>query len=200
MLYGLADASRAWYDFISALLIKNGFKRCMADPCIFIWREGNKFVIVGIHVDDGKDIANCEKMRKKLHDMLKEYFEITTQAKLETQLGMHIEYNSNKSITISMPVHTEKTIDAVYPEGTQIPEIHVPISENWNEEDNDNAPKCNIDKWRAVLGLVVWLTRVRLDKLLAVSRMCGRTHNATTKDMEHLEKLVHFTNQRKEKD
>ena len=40
------------------------------------------------------------------------------------------------------------------------------------------------------------ITRVRLDILLAVSRMCGRTHKATTKDMEHLKKLVafiHFT-------
>jgi hypothetical protein len=196
MLYGLPDASRARYDFISELLIRNKYKRCIADPCIFIRRKGDKFVIVGIHVDDGKDIANCEKMRAKLHKMLKIYFEITTQSKLEAQLGMHIEYNRNKSITISMPVHTQKTIEAVYPEGTTIPEVHVPISEKWNEEENDNAPRCDIDKWRAILGLVVWITRVRLDILLAVSRMCGRTHKATTKDMEHLKKLVafiHFT-------
>jgi hypothetical protein len=196
MLYGLPDASRAWYDFASDKLIKMEFKRCMADPCVFIWREGSKFVIVGIHVDDGADIANCEIMRKKLHDMLREYFEITEQEKLETQLGMHIEYNANKSMTISMPVHTDKTITAVYPEGTEIPEIHVPISEKWNEEENDNAPKCDMERWRTILGLVVWITRVRIDIILAVSRMCGRTHKATTKDMEHLEKLVafiHFT-------
>lgn len=196
MLYGLPDASRAWYDFASEKLIKMEFKRCISDPCVFIWREGTKFVIVGIHVDDGADIANCEIMRKKLHDMLREYFEITEQDKLETQLGMHIEYNEDKSITISMPVHTEKTITTVYPEGTTIPEIHVPISEKWNEEENDNAPKCDMERWRTILGQVVWITRVRIDIILAVSRMCGRTHKATTKDMEHLEKLVafiHFT-------
>ena len=196
MLYGLPDASRAWYDFISEKLMKVGYVRCIHDPCVFIRREGALFVIVGVHVDDGTDIANCEKMRKQLHDSLKEWFEITEQQRLETQLGMHLEYNEDGSITVSMPMHTEKTILEAYPEGSVIPEIHVPINDKWSEEENDNAPSCDREKWRVILGLVVWLTRVRIDILLAVSRMCGRTHKATTRDMEHLMNLVayiHFT-------
>ena len=44
-LYGLKQAPRAWYDRLTAYLIKHGFKRGSVDITLFIRKDKNSFVV-----------------------------------------------------------------------------------------------------------------------------------------------------------
>ena len=52
-LYGIAQAPRRWFEHLVTLFIKHGLKPTVVDPCLFVLRESNDFIIkCGTHVDD----------------------------------------------------------------------------------------------------------------------------------------------------
>ena len=52
-VYGLCDASKAWYDRVCKVLIKLGVTQCLADKAIFFWYTDNKLGgIIALYVDD----------------------------------------------------------------------------------------------------------------------------------------------------
>jgi len=192
MMYGLDDASREWFNFVKETLVENEYKQCINDPCAFVKREGEEVCIVSVHVDDGTDLCNSDRLSEELYTILAKKFKITKQDCLEIQLGMTLEYNEDGSITVTMPVHIRKVIEEVYPEGTEIPMITSPMSEKWDEEYQRGADRCDIERWMMILGMVVWILRVRLDIACAVSLLCSRTQEATTRDMDELKRLVAY--------
>lgn len=155
MMYGLDDASREWFNFVKETLVENEYKQCINDPCAFVKREGEEVCIVSVHVDDGTDLCNSDRLSEELYTILAKKFKITKQDCLEIQLGMTLEYNEDGSITVTMPVHIRKVIEEVYPEGTEIPMITSPMSEKWDEEYQRGADRCDIERWMMILDMVV---------------------------------------------
>ena len=52
-VYGLNDASRAWFISAKELLISLGCSQSVLDPALIIWRNGDKLEgIIVLHVDD----------------------------------------------------------------------------------------------------------------------------------------------------
>ncbi|GJY25586.1 retrovirus-related pol polyprotein from transposon TNT 1-94 [Tanacetum coccineum] len=51
-LYGLKQASRAWYDLLLSFLLSQKFSKGTVDPTLFIRREGKDILLVQIYVDD----------------------------------------------------------------------------------------------------------------------------------------------------
>jgi hypothetical protein len=53
-LYGTKQAGNLWNtELDTSLVTKLGFVRILADPCVYVLRESDNFLIMGIHVDDG---------------------------------------------------------------------------------------------------------------------------------------------------
>ncbi|GKC89551.1 retrovirus-related pol polyprotein from transposon TNT 1-94 [Tanacetum coccineum] len=50
-IYGLKQASLAWYDLLSPFLLSQGFSKGTVDPTLFIKREGKDILLVQIYVD-----------------------------------------------------------------------------------------------------------------------------------------------------
>ena len=44
-LYGIAHAPRRWFERLVTLFIKHGLKPTVVDPCLFVLRESNDFII-----------------------------------------------------------------------------------------------------------------------------------------------------------
>nr|GEW04128.1 hypothetical protein [Tanacetum cinerariifolium] len=51
-LYGLHQASRAWYETLDNYLLENGFQRGKIDQTLFIKRQKDDILVVQIYVDD----------------------------------------------------------------------------------------------------------------------------------------------------
>jgi hypothetical protein len=76
-LYGLKQAPRAWYEKIDTYFLKNGFKRCISDPNLYVKNFGDEFLIVVLYVDDliitGSQLASIQELKNNL----KNQFEMT---------------------------------------------------------------------------------------------------------------------------
>ena len=51
-IYGLKQAASAWNKTIRRVFLKNGFKSCGADQCVYVKRTRNVFVDVCLYVED----------------------------------------------------------------------------------------------------------------------------------------------------
>ncbi|GJS95946.1 retrovirus-related pol polyprotein from transposon TNT 1-94 [Tanacetum coccineum] len=52
VIYGLKQASRAWYDLLSSFLLSQGFSKGTVDPTLIISRKGKDILLVQIYVED----------------------------------------------------------------------------------------------------------------------------------------------------
>jgi hypothetical protein len=51
-IYGLKQAACAWNKTIHNVFVKNGFKSCGADQCVYVKRSQGNLVYVGLYFDD----------------------------------------------------------------------------------------------------------------------------------------------------
>jgi len=51
-LYGMNQASRAWYKKISRYFETLRFSKCYSDSNLYVLNEGNDFVLILLYVDD----------------------------------------------------------------------------------------------------------------------------------------------------
>ena len=57
-LYGLKQAARCWNATIDKYLIDSGYVKCSGDVCIYLKFKDDKFVIMGVYVDDVIPVSN----------------------------------------------------------------------------------------------------------------------------------------------
>ena len=51
-LYGLRQGPRTWFDRLSLFILDYGFQCSVADPSMFVYRNGESIMILLVYVDD----------------------------------------------------------------------------------------------------------------------------------------------------
>ena len=91
-LYGLKQAARLWNRKIDQYLQANGFRRCEADPCIYIRQASAHPILLCIWVDDIVIIAHKNDIHT-VKDTLRQHFKMMDLGQASYLLGMMITYN-----------------------------------------------------------------------------------------------------------
>jgi hypothetical protein len=99
-LYGLKQASRKWYEKLTALLIKEGYTRSTSDYSLFTLSKDNDFTILLVYVDDiilaGSSIHEFDRIKV----VLDAAFKIKNLGQLKYFLGLEVAH-SKLGITVS---------------------------------------------------------------------------------------------------
>lgn len=89
-LYGLRQASRAWYAKLSKVLEKIGFVKCPYEHAVYTKREGEEALIICVYVDDllvtGTSISNINRFKERMS----EFFDMSDMGKLSHYLGIEV--------------------------------------------------------------------------------------------------------------
>ena len=96
-IHGLKQAARCWNVAIDTFLLSNGYRKCGADPCVYmksVKREDGKidFVIIALYVDDIL-FSNNTQMLKEEKLALAKQFKVEDLGELHYILGMAIKRN-----------------------------------------------------------------------------------------------------------
>ncbi|KAJ8890407.1 hypothetical protein PR048_009915 [Dryococelus australis] len=59
-IYGLHQAGKDWYEYLSGILKRLGLKQCLSEPCVFV-QEG---LLIGMYVDDLVLVGNDQEISK----------------------------------------------------------------------------------------------------------------------------------------
>jgi len=96
-LCSLKQSPRLWNGKINKYLIKNGFKRCINDQCIYYKKEANGIIFIGIWVDDIIIVASKNLLHQMKHQLMKEY-KMTDLGEASFILGINITRDRKKQM------------------------------------------------------------------------------------------------------
>lgn len=89
-IYGLKQAARCWNDKIHSFLVSQQFCRSKYDPCVYIKKSNECYIVIGLHVDDFYCFSNSVEETQKLKLALGNCFKIRDLGAVKECLGMRV--------------------------------------------------------------------------------------------------------------
>ena len=90
-VYGLKQASRAWYETLSEFLVASGYKRGVIDPTLFRRENGNHLMLVQIYVDDIIFGSTDQKMVDDFTKLMTNKFQMSMNREINFFLGLQVK-------------------------------------------------------------------------------------------------------------
>ena len=160
-LYGLRESPRAWYECLDDYLRNLGFVRSDHDYCLCMLKEKGEIIYLIIFVDD---LLICCKNKRNLSfikSLLKDRFKMKDLGKVNTYLGINIEYDVKKN---EMTLDQERYIESLARK-YQIEEAKLyetPMEQNLKLEPAEELNKSL--KYRNLIGALLYISSgTRLD-------------------------------------
>ena len=174
-VYGLCDASRAWYLKVSKELLKLGATKCKYDNALFFWRENGKIQgILCCHVDDFFFAGN-QLFHKHVIQPIRDTFSLSKEnTNTFSYLGIEIK-QSEDGITM----HQNSYIETLKPMSIQ------------NKSNNRLLSPNEIRDFKALIGQMQWVSKqTRPDMSFATCNLSTHSKKATTTDVRMINKQL----------
>jgi len=122
-MYGQRQAPQQWEKHRNTTLTKLGFDQCPHDPCIFIRRYGQYFILIHTHADDFA-MARDPEIESEFQSILAELqslLHLKIQDKLSLYLGFVVTFSSDwSSVDVSQESYALRIIDEFLDDKRQI--------------------------------------------------------------------------------
>ena len=174
-LYGLKQSPRQWYFTFHKVISEYGFVANDYDHCVYSFRDGSRFMILSLYVDDILLMGNDTSMILSLKEWLKTQFEMKDMGEASYILGMKIERDRKaRRLSISQESYIEsvlkrfdvigwKTIDSPIYKGTVLSERMAPAS------DEERLKMQSVPYAQAIGSLMYAMNCTRPDLAFVVS-------------------------------
>jgi len=190
-LYGLRQASRRWNKTIHRILLKLGFVQSEADPCLYVYSDGDVFMI--IYVDDIL-IAHVKEFNiDPLITKLGEHFDIGSKEELKYFIGIQIVRDrANRKIHCLQSRYIQDVIYRFHMQDCNpAPTPAVPSSQPLSEGSPLN--KADHGTYRSLVGAVLWVAvATRVDIQMAVSLLTQHVHQPTSRALTAAKRVLRF--------
>nr|GEU30885.1 hypothetical protein [Tanacetum cinerariifolium] len=87
-LYGLHQASRAWYETLARYLLDNGFHRGKIDQTMFIKRQKGNILLVQVYIDDIIFRSTKKELCTDFEELMHHKFQMSLMGELAFFLGL----------------------------------------------------------------------------------------------------------------
>ncbi|GJV47729.1 retrovirus-related pol polyprotein from transposon TNT 1-94 [Tanacetum coccineum] len=169
-LYGLKQAPRAWYDKLSAFLIKSGFTKGVVDPTLFTRKTGKHLLLVQIYVDDIIFASTNPKACKLFAFEMNSTFKMSMMGQMSFFLGLQVSQNP-RGIFINQSKYAQEILkkfgfDSCTP-------IDTPMAERPNLDEDKGGKLIDPTRFCGMVGSLMYLSASRPDIVFVVC-MCAR--------------------------
>ena len=168
-LYGLKQGPRCWNFILDEKLKEMGFAQENSDPCIYIAKSGEPFIIV-IYVDDISLAGKSDKRISEVKLALAERFDVKDLRELNYFVGVKIVQNHRAcTIWIGQLTYTEGVLQKFSMENCKPLMTPVEIGSKLTKgtEDSEYVDKTH---YQSAVGSLLYLSmRTRPDITFAVS-------------------------------
>ncbi len=203
-LYGHPLASMLWYKHLSNTLAEAGYKRLIADKCVFTKIVGDSISIICLHVDDILHVYSRSEIQERLEDVLiKTYKNVTTHTGEELNyLGMCTKFDRNlHCIYLDQRGYIEEMLQHFNIQGTAVsPATQELFSDKpTTAQDMEKIGKITIDELKSiyaskVMKLMYLAKRTRPDILLATSYLATKLQQPTMVDLQKVNRIFKYIN------
>lgn len=204
-IYGLPISSKKWNDKFTEIAHKIGLKNSDKEPCLFIWREKDCFLILILYVDD---MLMCSNSKTKLWEVKNKFlneFEMTDLGEPREFLGIKIIRNRKcKELILNQESYIDKILKRfnfqdMHPQRTPMVTTQVANRERkLREEENDTdlliktETRENVPYREAVGSLLYLACATRPDISFAVNVLSRHQINPTEKDWQMVKRVFRY--------
>ncbi|GJW18590.1 putative ribonuclease H-like domain-containing protein [Tanacetum coccineum] len=179
-LYGLHQASRAWYETLSTYLLKNGFQRGTIDKTMFIKRIKGDILLVQLYVDDIIFGSTKKNLCTEFETLMHKKFQMSSIGELTFFLGLQVTQKDD-GIFISQDKYVDEILKkfgfSTVKKASTPMETSKPLMKDVNAEDVD------VHLYRSMIRSLMYLTSSRPDIMFAV---CACARFQVTPKVSHL--------------
>jgi hypothetical protein len=176
-LYGLKQASRKWYEKLTALLIKEGYTQSSSDYSLFTLHKEHDFTALLVYVDDVILAGNSMAEFDRIKTVLDVAFKIKNLGQLKYFLGLEVAH-SKEGITISQRKYC---LDLLKDSGLLgCKPASTPLDTSIKLHSFSGTPYSDITAYRRMVGKLLYLNTTRPDIAFATQQLSQFMHAPTT--------------------
>ena len=199
-LYGCMESALLWYQLYTERLQELGFEINPYDKCVANKQINGKQCTIAFYVDDNKVSHEDPEVVTQVINEIESYWSGLTiyRGKKLTFLGMDLEFNDDKSVTISTPEYLDEAIECFREDVSG--HVSSPATKNLFKVNEESPPlsKKRQDIFHSVVARLLWvMKRSRPDLETCISFLCTRVSCSTEEDWLKLKRVFQFVNQTK---
>ncbi|GKB81069.1 putative ribonuclease H-like domain-containing protein [Tanacetum coccineum] len=159
-LYGLHQASRAWYETFSTYLIENGFRRDTIDKTLFIKKDKGDILLVQVYVDDIIFGSTKKSLCDEFEGLMHKRFQMSSMGELTFFLGLQVQHNKD-GIFISQDKYVAEVLKKF--DFSTVKTASAPMEPNKALIKYEEADSVDVHLFRSMIGSLMYLTASRPD-------------------------------------
>jgi hypothetical protein len=174
-LYGLKQSPRCFNEKLDAWLKSQGCQPSSADPCLYTHFNGDKFLMITLHVDDQLIACNDRPMLDQFKTRLNAAFKCTDHGPVKFFLGFNVVRDvENRRLTISQEHYIESVLDK-FNMSTSKPE-KTPLPTNFQPRNATDAEhsEARHHPYPAIVGSVMYAAAVSRPDLSFAANLLAR--------------------------
>ncbi|UYV83405.1 hypothetical protein LAZ67_23000904, partial [Cordylochernes scorpioides] len=153
-IYGLPQSGRSWYEKFSQVLHDCGLEKLKSDPCLFKWKNEDKYFYVGIYVDDFITVSDSEDTSNRFINKLRHHLEIKDVTCKGMFLGIKI-IQDKEGISLQQSHYVQQILQKYGMENCK--EVPTPGSKEINLDNHIEDDNCDQHTYQEALGMLMFL-------------------------------------------
>ncbi|UYV72268.1 hypothetical protein LAZ67_9002406, partial [Cordylochernes scorpioides] len=153
-IYGLPQSGRSWYEKFSQVLHDCGLEKLKSDPCLFKWKNEDKYFYVGIYVDDFITVSDSEDTSNRFINKLRHHLEIKDVTCKGMFLGIKIIQDKD-GISLQQSHYVQQILQKYGMENCK--EVPTPGSKEINLDNHIEDDNCDQHTYQEALGMLMFL-------------------------------------------
>jgi hypothetical protein len=186
-MYGTKQAARCWWQFFKGKMEIAGFVSSELEPSLYIYRRGDEFVIIWLHVDDGFALASTPDLLHHLRQEMEKTMKIKWSDSLNRLVGIDLQ-RVGRTIELSQ----EKLAKQIVEDYKRLTFQHRSTLPDKTLEIN-SGESIDTTEYRSVIGSMMYLASgTRPDMSYAVNLLARYSTNPSERHWEALDYLVGY--------
>jgi hypothetical protein len=175
-LYGLKQASRMWYEKLTALLVREGYTQSTADYSLFTLHTDSTFTALLVYVDDIILAGNSMAEFDRIKGILDTAFKIKNLGQLKFFLGLEVAH-STSGIVISQRKYCLDLLKDAGLLGSK--PANTPLDTSIKLYNDSAMPYADISRYRRLVGKLLYLNTTQPDITFATQQLSQFMHAPT---------------------
>lgn len=188
-LYGLRQAPRVWYTRIDDHLRKMGFVKSQSEATFYIKETSGNLLVVSIYVDDLLVTGNNEMLVGAFKSEILKAFEMTDLGLMSYFLGMEVQQRID-GIIIHQRKYAKEILKKFQMDDCKSTDTPMNQKEKFSKEDG--AEKIDENKYRSLIGCLMYLTSTRPDIMFSVSSLSRFMHCASELHFQAAKRILRY--------
>ena len=157
-LYGLKQASRAGYDWLTHYLLSRGFKRGYADWTLFVKNDEDYLLVAQVYVDDIVFGATIDDQAIEFSKEMKKEFEMSMVGELTFFLGLQVK-QKKEGIFVSQEKYARNIVKKFGLDSKE--HASTPMSSSTKLNVDSSGVEVSPTLYRSIIRSLLYLTASR---------------------------------------